>query len=155
MILSLYAVYVEYKMEHPSANDDEPFTALCDIKAIGASCSKVFSLPQGRMLSYLGLVPKASVLDLPNAALGILHYAYLIFSSALSMPKTLTSAMVAMSLASSILLAYQLTFVLHDLCVLCWSAHVINAYLFYDHFWGRSSSQLGGVVSKTTKPKAV
>ena len=36
LALSLYAVYVEVKMEHKP--EEEEFTALCDIEAIGASC---------------------------------------------------------------------------------------------------------------------
>lgn len=36
LLVSLYAVYVEYKMEHKG--EEEEFTALCDIEQIGASC---------------------------------------------------------------------------------------------------------------------
>ena len=36
LILSAYAVYVEYKVEHLSP--DEEFSALCDVPALGASC---------------------------------------------------------------------------------------------------------------------
>ena len=57
LILSYYALYVERKIEH-KGNDDEEFTALCDIESIGASCSAVFQLPEGRMLSLFGIVPK-------------------------------------------------------------------------------------------------
>jgi len=32
--------------------------------------SKVFQLPEGRMLTYFGIVPEDSLLDVPNAALG-------------------------------------------------------------------------------------
>lgn len=32
--------------------------------------SNVFQLPEGRMLSYFGIVPEGSLLDVPNAALG-------------------------------------------------------------------------------------
>jgi hypothetical protein len=39
LILSTYAVYVEYKVEHLSA--DEEFSALCDVPALGASCRYV------------------------------------------------------------------------------------------------------------------
>jgi hypothetical protein len=39
LILSVYAVYVEYKVEHLSP--DEEFTALCDIQALNASCRYV------------------------------------------------------------------------------------------------------------------
>lgn len=36
LLVSLYAVYVEYKMKH--LPQDEEFEALCDIEQIGASC---------------------------------------------------------------------------------------------------------------------
>jgi hypothetical protein len=36
LMLSLYAVYVEYKVHHLAA--DEEFVALCDIDALQASC---------------------------------------------------------------------------------------------------------------------
>jgi hypothetical protein len=39
LTLSLYAVYVEYKVEHLSAHEE--FTALCDIQALNASCRYV------------------------------------------------------------------------------------------------------------------
>ena len=32
--------------------------------------SNVFQLPEGRMLTYFGIVPEGSLLDVPNAALG-------------------------------------------------------------------------------------
>jgi hypothetical protein len=39
LILSAYAVYVEYKVEHLAP--DEEFSALCDVPALGASCRYV------------------------------------------------------------------------------------------------------------------
>ena len=39
LVLSLYAVYVEHKVEYK--DPDEEFSALCDIEAIGASCRYV------------------------------------------------------------------------------------------------------------------
>lgn len=40
LILSVYAVYVEYKVHQMNASDsmEEEFHALCDIEAISASC---------------------------------------------------------------------------------------------------------------------
>ena len=152
LILSAYALYVEHRVaeeaQHQHDDAPQPFVALCDIEAIGASCSAVFALPQGRMLSYFGVVPEGSVLDLPNAALGLAHYAYLLTVQAallllMSKKKSrfaeavrpLTHVAVTAALASTLFLAYQLTFVIFELCVLCWSTHVINAYTFYDHFF--------------------
>ena len=173
-ILSAYAVYVEYKVasihahkaasstadatvatdgvtEPPFLKDvaEEPeFVALCDIKSIGASCSNVFSLPEGRMLSYFGIVPEHSVLDLPNAALGFIHYTYLLTLRPY-MPMNVTYFMILMAFASTVFLAYQLTFVLFELCVLCWTTHVINTYNFYSYFLAGSK----GTSSSSTATK--
>ena len=164
-ILSAYAVYVEYKMasihaikaaaintveesEPPfvQVEPEEPeFVALCDIKAIGASCSTVFTLPEGRMLSYFGLVPEHSVLDLPNAALGLMHYIYLLTLRPFA-PKYFTNFMIVMAFASTIFLAYQLTFVLFELCILCWTTHVINTYNFYSYFF--TKTDIGSTATK-------
>jgi uncharacterized membrane protein len=53
--------------------------------------------------------------------------------------------MIVMAFASTIFLAYQLTFVLFELCILCWSTHVINTYNFYSYMFAKS---------QTTKTKA-
>ena len=128
-VLSVYAVYVEYKMEHNVAQTDQEFTALCDIEAIGASCSKVFTLPQGKLLSYFGIIPRGHVLDVPNAMLGVFFYAQQLLLPVL--PSTLNKLIVSAAFASTVFLAIQLTFVLGDLCILCWSTHIINSIFFY------------------------
>lgn len=59
LVLSCYAVYVEWKVHHLSVVDDieEEFTALCDIQSIGASCRYVqydtSSTRSGRLLSMV------------------------------------------------------------------------------------------------------
>ena len=90
-------------------------------------CSAVFALPEGRMVSYLGIVPKGSILDIPNGLLGVLFYAYRLFLADIFPP--LTQVATALSFMSSVFLAYKLFFVLGDLCVLCLSIHVINTLL--------------------------
>ncbi|EJK53871.1 hypothetical protein THAOC_26609, partial [Thalassiosira oceanica] len=71
--LAAYSIYVEHKIEH---DDGEDFDALCDIEAINASCSAVFSLPEGKMMSFFGLVPEGHPLDVPNGVLGVIFYVY-------------------------------------------------------------------------------
>lgn len=85
--------------------------------------STVFSLPQGKLLSYFGLVPHGHMLDLPNAMYGAIFYLQQLVWG--RMPLLVVGAFV-----TSVYLAYQLTFVLGDLCILCWSTHVINTTLF-------------------------
>ena len=173
-ILSAYAVYVEFKVAsihaHKTATavemddvvpdgselpfvvkEEEPeFVALCDIKSIGASCSNVFSLPEGRMLSYFGIVPEHSIFDVPNAALGLIHYMYLLTLRPF-LPPSLTYFMIVMAFASTVFLAYQLTFVLFELCILCWTTHVINTYNFYSYFFTKSNTSN---TSSATKKKS-
>lgn len=131
-ILSVYAVYVEHKMAHKPA--DEDFSALCDIESIGASCSAVFQLPEGRMLSFFGLVPAGSILDVPNAVLGILYYS-LWLTVMTSLPHVWRLFIASLAMSSSIFLATKL-FLLSELCLLCLSTHVINARLW----WGAYTS---------------
>jgi uncharacterized membrane protein len=173
-ILSAYAVYVEYKVASiharktqevniatdstttttetppsflPAVNEPDEFVALCDIKSIGASCSNVFTLPEGRMLSYFGIVPEHSPLDLPNAALGFIHYMYLLILRPY-MPRNVTYFMIIMAFASTVFLAYQLTFVLFELCVLCWTTHVINTYNFYSYFFAKTPASSSSTATK-------
>lgn len=135
IILSSYALYVEHKTSHPNHSPDgfeEEFQALCDIESIGASCSQVFALPEGRLLSYFGVVPHDSILDVPNAALGFTYYS-LIFLSEQFVAKThlikiLTVCMSSAAMSSSIFLAIKLIQI-HELCILCWTTHVLNTLL--------------------------
>ena len=129
-ILSVYAIYVEYKMEHKP--EEEDFTALCDIEAIGASCSSAFALPEGKMLSYFGLVEEGSLLDLPNAVIGLPYYIYWLVLAP-RLPKDLTFVISCLAMMSSIFLAYRLV-VLKELCILCWSIHAINTRLLWSAF---------------------
>jgi uncharacterized membrane protein len=104
-------------------------------------------MPVGKMLSYFGLVPHGDMFDVPNAALGMLYYTWQIlfsFTTAQSMKELtplpftdLTHFFTVAAFASSVFLAYQLTFVIVELCVLCWTTHVINSILLYKMFQTR------------------
>jgi vitamin-K-epoxide reductase (warfarin-sensitive) len=98
-------------------------------------------------LSYFGLVPHDSLLDLPNAALGILYYSWILLfiDMPISLLQRLLNPMIASAaMASSLFLAYQLTFVLKELCVLCWTTHVINTLLFYNVVLRPNDKNVGG-----------
>ena len=116
----------------------DEYKSLCDIEALGASCSATFALPEGRMLSFLGLVPETSILDVPNAFLGALYYSYVILYSmeitSSVFPLRLTFFANCMAMASSVFLAYKLL-VLKKLCLLCWTTHVLNFSLIV--YYGR------------------
>ena len=70
------------KEEMEQKQDRVPHRTFClsDLPAISHKClqwfswlsfdSAVFQLPEGRMLSYFGVVPEGSFLDIPNAAIG-------------------------------------------------------------------------------------
>ena len=92
--------------------------------------SAVFQLPQGHLLSYFGLVSQDSLLNVPNAALGFVYYFYqLVLRDYFPYPVTAFASLAAM--ASSVFLAYHLT-LLQELCILCWTTHVLNTLLLYD-----------------------
>jgi len=140
LILSSYAVYVEYRHATEDPEGGDHFQALCDIEALNASCSNVFALPQGKLLSYFGIVPENSPLDLPNAALGMAHYLVLLLIKDTAALQTVVQGLVAVSFATTVFLAYTLTFIVPELCILCWSTHVINTYVLYRCFFAASSS---------------
>lgn len=102
------------------------------------SCSSsIFTLPEGHLVSYLGLVKPGHALDWPNAALGVLFYVVHMILA----PSKLATAASLLGLSVSIFLAYQLTFVLKELCVLCFSTHIINVLLVYGNLKGSSSKR--------------
>ena len=140
-ILSGYAVYVEHRMHSMEENDNiEEFVALCDIESIGASCSKTFSLPQGKLLSYFNIIPHDHVLDVPNALLGLCYYIVVIIlenSRLFHFWEGFTLALVILSFMTSVYLAYTLT-VLNELCILCWTTHVINTTMLVYYVTRRS-----------------
>lgn len=113
--------------------------------------SAVFTLPVGKMLSYLGLVEHDSLFDLPNAALGILYYSWILLFIDMPIPviqSIIHPIMASGAMASSLFLAYQLTFVLKELCVLCWTTHVINTILFYRLVIARPLRKRPSIVKK-------
>jgi len=129
LLLSIYAVYVEHKTSH-RGDDEEAFSALCDISSIGASCSSVFALPEGHLVSYFGLVPPGHWLDIPNALIGCVYYTYRLLGDFI-FPVALTQFAASCALTASLYLAYQLT-ILQELCLLCWTTHVLNLVLWVD-----------------------
>jgi len=140
VVLSTYALYVEHRMSHPSMDADdeaEEFVALCDIDAIGASCSHVFTLPEGRLLSYLSIIPHDHLFDVPNAALGLTYYTVIFLLERIAATNkfmsqnfklNITILFNTAAMSSSVFLAYKLL-ALGELCILCWSTHLINLLL--------------------------
>lgn len=128
LLLSLYALHVEHESQRASEGGYD-YRALCDISAIGASCSAVFSSEWGRIMSRLGIVPAGSALDLPNAAYGALYYVVVLTHDRLPGGEGLLLVATLLSSATTALLAYALAFILGDLCVVCMSTYVVNASL--------------------------
>jgi hypothetical protein len=95
--------------------------------------SNTFALPQSRLLSYFGIVSHESAFNVPNTVLGLMYYGLLLlFGSSLDPWISLSVASAAMG--TSIFLAYTLT-VLNELCILCWTTHVLNFLLLYKVFF--------------------
>jgi uncharacterized membrane protein len=73
--------------------------------------------------------PRARLLGVPNAALGILLYAILAAGLIAGAPPLLLFALTWPALAMSAFLGYGLI-VHHRQCRICWAGHVANAVLF-------------------------
>mmetsp|Transcript_21129 Transcript_21129/g.29389 ORF Transcript_21129/g.29389 Transcript_21129/m.29389 type:complete len:102 (-) Transcript_21129:1109-1414(-) len=99
------------------------------------------------MLSYFGIIPHDHVLDVPNAALGVVYYTYILTMSSV-FPVLMTQIIASMALGSSLFLAYKLT-ILRELCILCWTTHVLNASLW----WKTSQFAAHEIHQKKYKPK--
>jgi len=142
MALSLYALHVE---NHHQDFEEGNFRSACDIEPFTllgftfpkSSCSEVFNHPAGRVWSYLGIIPKESVLDQPNALYGFVYYVIIFFTSL--MKNNIGAAHVALffglfSVLLSGYLAYILAFVMKHMCVLCVSTYVCNSGIFFDAY---------------------
>lgn len=79
--------------------------------------------------SVLFRSPRAALLGVPNAALGLLLYALLAIGVVLHWPAWLLLAMTAPAVAMSAFLGRSLIVNGHQ-CRICWTGHVSNAVLF-------------------------
>ena len=132
------------------------------------SPSAVFSLPEGKMLSYFGIVPEGHILDIPNGILGMIFYLYTIIGYVMRKTKTnvgndgggtimllfapmMNLVICSLAIASSAFLARKL-YILRELCVVCVTTHIINMTLWIRAFsMGREGSL---VEHRSTKVKA-
>merc|ERR1712238_305818 len=104
------------------------FNALCDIASINASCSAVFQLPEGHFF------------DVPNAALGLVYYLFIFLREQYKAIyrvdgqnlRMLTVLVSSTAMSSSVFLAIKLL-QLGELCLLCWTTHLLNVLLL-THF---------------------
>jgi|LauGreSuBDMM15SN_2_FD.fasta_scaffold26770_2 vitamin-K-epoxide reductase (warfarin-sensitive) len=131
MALSLYALHVEHE-----SSQDSSFRSLCDFSP-EVSCSKVFQSEYGKIWSKLGLIPKDSVLDQPNALYGFVFYC--IIATTTFFKKNAIASHVALFFgAASVLLSaylgYILAFVMKHFCALCVSTYVCNGGIFIDSY---------------------
>lgn len=92
-------------------------------------------------MSYFGVVPKDSALDVPNAALGLMYYTFIfLLEQFLLVTKTRTGLILygtfvlnCAAMSSSIFLAVKLIH-LGELCILCWTTHLLNSLLLIHYF---------------------
>lgn len=112
--------------------------------------SAVFSLPEGKMLSFFGLVPIGHALDIPNGVLGMLFYLYTIMRFFIIRKKNqqrggifilfgspISLLISSLAIASSIFLGRKL-YIIREFCIVCLSTHILNTTL-----WIRAMMELG------------
>ena len=87
------------------------------------------------MLSFFGLVPKGSALDIPNGILGMLFYIYVFIkhnmrsSNLILLDKRVNVVVCSLALASSVFLGRKL-WIIKEICVVCLTTHIINTTVF-------------------------
>eukprot|EP01138_Halocafeteria_seosinensis_P013338 gb/GECG01013624.1/.p1 GENE.gb/GECG01013624.1/~~gb/GECG01013624.1/.p1 ORF type:complete len:164 (+),score=13.32 gb/GECG01013624.1/:1-492(+) len=131
-IISLYALYVEY-MKSIDINYD----ALCDVNSY-IQCSKVFLSEYGHIMEKFGILSHDHPLNLPNAGFGLVFYICAFLHDEFPLPLHVRTVMMflasALSAVFSGYLAYILTVVLQDFCIVCVSTYVITTVIFIFSF---------------------
>ena len=99
------------------------------------NCSQVFSLPEGRLLSYFGIVPNESLLDVPNAFLGLCYYTVILlaeqFLTETHLVKIMTVVVNSAAMTSSVCLATKLIHLGELSLLCCWTTHLLNFLLIF------------------------
>lgn len=110
--------------------EDSEYVAMCDM-AEKVSCSSVITSEYSKLFSHIGLIPKDSFLDVPNANYGIVFYFVVlvlyVFSSKIPYAKTLILLASVASAVLSVVLLYVMVYILDDICVVCVTTHICNA----------------------------
>ena len=122
LFLSLYALYVEYRV-----SIDPDYVAACDI-ASWISCSKVLTSEFAYTFPFL-----------PNAGYGALLYILIIILDVLNEYKYINYIM-SLALLFVIYLAYVLMFILKDFCIVCVSTYVINISIWMISFKNKNKN---------------
>ena len=138
LLISLYIVYVEVNLAASAM-----YQPMCDSETLGVSCSKVFSSNAGHLLSFVGVVPKRSQLDLSNGVLGSIFYMIIfVVPNVEGIPLDVKVwSVLALSIVSSIvscLLGYVMIRDLKEICIVCSFLYLVNLFiLIYAHRWYR------------------
>lgn len=98
-------------------------------------------------MSYFGLVERHSDLDIPNALIGVLYYTYMLVLRGY-VPSLTTKLAASMAFLTTIFLAYHLTFTVKELCLVCWTTHVLNTLLWYNVMFTSSGGKQSVVKKK-------
>ena len=126
--ISIYAVYIE-----TASTLDNEYHASCDINEV-ISCSKALLSQQAHIFSYLGIIPKDSLLDFPNAIYGIIFYVLLLiisrFMNKIVILMDLLLFLSTFSMVLSAYLAYTLV-QMSTICVVCLTTHACNSAIFF------------------------
>ena len=104
--------------------------------------STVFSLPEGKMLSYFHILPQGHIFDIPNGILGMMYYLFTISycitggwqrkkldDDATFLFNTINLGISSFALAASIFLGTRL-YIIQELCIVCVTTHIINVTLW-------------------------
>jgi len=161
-LFSLYAYHVELSLDSPG------FVPLCDSAAHGWSCSRVFAHPGGHLLSFVGLVPRHSALDISSALLGFAFYLFCLLWSLFPVRvgladeqdqrrKVKATVQLGAALFSgliSIFMSYVMVTMVREICIVCSTMYFCNLLIFVDSVveFFRAWNLLPGVCGPRTPP---
>lgn len=126
--LSLYALWVEVHKHR-----DPKYVAVCDL-GDNMKCSRVLTSKYSKgfgMVQYL--LGEEHVLNLPNCVTGLVFYTlhFILVHIGTWWATQLMFGTSILACIGSAYLAYILSFVLRDLCIVCVSTYFVNFYLLY------------------------
>ena len=116
LIVSIYAVYVEYKHKK-----NKRYRAMCDIRK-NISCTKAFSSKYGRLAGV------------SNSIIGVMFYALILLLNYLGFVKEIIY-LSFFAFLGTLYLVYVSYFKLKNFCLVCTAIYVINTFLLISSYF--------------------
>ncbi len=130
ILVAVYALHVESMLVGVPG-----YQPSCDISSLQMSCSKVFNSKYARILSYWGIAPRGSILDLSLPQFALIYFVTILFLPLIirrfPRTKSVWRSLSYVVVCFNVYLAYILKYKLGEFCIVCVTNYVINAGVLY------------------------